>query len=124
MIVRATNEASVRVEGVPDNSAGGGDGRIGSEAITIRYGAVNPTQMGMSLAWRLAVLPPGAAVNASSREPKHPLRGRFDMLLDAPPVGVPSMPIWLTVTVFPSLASTICSSVRMPGMSIKFPAPS
>ena len=83
-------------------SSTAGRGRIGREAITIRYGAVNPTQMGAALDYRLAVLPPGAAVGVSPREPKNALRGRFDALLDSPPVGVTSMPIWLTVRVPPN----------------------
>ena len=77
----------------------GGQGQIPAAAVTVRYGAVNPTQANVPLDYLTAVLPPGAATDKPPSDPANALHARFDALLDSPPAGAASMPVWVTVNV-------------------------
>jgi len=75
-----------------------GKGAIPASAVTIRYGAVNPTYVGRGVDYLTAVVPVDGP--AAKRKPRKgvPL-GRFDSLLPRPPLGRFSMPVWVTVAV-------------------------
>ena len=77
----------------------GGKGTIAPASVSIRYGAVNPTNAGGGLGYLQAVLDKRARTDLLGRDPKSPLHGRFDSLLDEPPAGAKAMPVWVTVKV-------------------------
>jgi len=83
--------AGVKAEVSPLKAAAG-QAAIPASALKIRYGATNPTRWGMGLNYLTAVMPAGTDFGKGLGE-------RFDMLLDAPPADVRSMPVWVTVQV-------------------------
>ena len=81
-----------------------GKGGSSAPTATIRYGAVNPVQGGIGLHstgldYLSAVVPPDANFGKKFTDPAAAMCGRFDMLLDAAPKEVSSVPTWVTVHV-------------------------
>ncbi len=71
----------------------GGEGTIPASAVGVRYGAVNPLWPG-GLGWSDAVVPAAMKIDKAGG-----VGTRFDLLLKAPPEGVATMPVWVTVHV-------------------------
>ncbi|HET6429451.1 MAG TPA: glycoside hydrolase domain-containing protein, partial [Phycisphaerae bacterium] len=100
-----SGQVAVRREGGLDGVTAAADalvgeaGRIGLEAVTVRYAAVNPLRTEAGSDYLLAVLPAGTDAGMRESDPRNPLRGRFDALLAAPPAGVQSAAVWITVRV-------------------------
>ncbi len=76
-----------------------GKGTIPASAGRIFYGAVNPVQAGVGLDYLSAVVPPDANFGRNYEDRAGAMCRRFDRLLDAPPEGASSVPVWVSVNV-------------------------